>query len=55
MKTFKQFQEEMNKPSISAAAKTGKFIANPIALVLKALYGMLKGKHKRTFKSKERS
>ena len=55
MKTFKQFQEEINKPSIADAAKTGKFIATPIALGLKALYGMLKGKHKKTFKSKERS
>ena len=57
MKTFKQFQEEMNKPSIGAAAKAGNIIATPIALGLKTLYGVLRGKHKnrRIFKSKERS
>ena len=47
MKTFKQFQEEINKPSIGAAAKAGNIIGAPIALGLKTLYGVLKGKHKK--------
>ena len=47
MKTFKQFQEELNNPSVQAAAKVGKFIGAPIALRLKTLYGVLKGKHKK--------
>ena len=57
MKTFKQFQEQLNKPSIGAAAKAGQLIGAPIALGLKTLYGVLRGKHKnrRIFKSKERS
>ena len=46
MKTFKQFQEELNNPSVQAAAKVGKFIATPIALGLKTLSGVLRGKHK---------
>ena len=47
MKTFKQFQEEINKPSIGAAAKAGQLIGAPIALGLKTLYGVLRGKHKK--------
>jgi hypothetical protein len=47
MKTFKQFQEEMNKPSIGAAAKAGQLIAAPIAFGLNILKGIAQGKHKK--------
>ena len=36
MITFKQFREEINKPSIGAAAKAGQLIAAPIAFVTRA-------------------
>ena len=47
MKTFKQFQENLNKPSVAAAAKAGQFIAAPIAFGVNALQGLLRGKHKK--------
>ena len=47
MKTFKQFQEEINKPSIKVAAKIGQLAAAPIAFGVNALQGLLRGKHKK--------
>ena len=47
MKTFKQFREEINKPSIGAAAKAGQLIAAPIAFGLNFLKGIAQGKHKK--------
>ena len=47
MKTFKQFQEEINKPSIKAAAKVGQVIGGGLALGLTTLRGFLQGKHKK--------
>ena len=47
MKTFKQFQEELNKPSVAAAAKVGQLIGAPIALGLNFLKGIAQGKHKK--------
>tara|TARA_Y100000114_G_scaffold51160_1_gene46669 strand:+ start:138 stop:305 length:168 start_codon:yes stop_codon:yes gene_type:complete len=55
MKTFKQFREEINKPSIGTAAKIGQLVTAPIAFGLNVLKGIAQGKHKkrRIFKSKE--
>ena len=55
MKTFKQFQEQLNKPSIAAAAKAGQLIGAPIAFGLNILKGIAQGKHKkrRIFKKEE--
>ena len=47
MKTFKQFQEQLNKPSVEAAAKLAGTIAAPIAFGVNALQGLLRGKHKK--------
>ena len=47
MKTFKQFQEQLNKPSIAAAAKAGQLIGAPIAFGLNILKGIAQGKHKK--------
>ena len=47
MKTFKQFQEEINKPSVTAAAKAVQFIATPMAFGLNILKGIDQGKHKK--------
>ena len=47
MKTFKQFREEINNPSIGAAAKAGQLIAAPIAFGLNFLKGIAQGKHKK--------
>ena len=47
MKTFKQFQEQLNKPSVQAAAKAGQLIAAPIAFGLNILKGIAQGKHKK--------
>ena len=47
MKTFKQFQEELNKPSVAAAAKAAQFIATPVAFGLNILKGIAQGKHKK--------
>lgn len=55
MKTFKQFREEINKPSIGVAAKVGQLIGTPVALGLNFLKGIAQGKHKkrRIFKKEE--
>ena len=55
MKTFKQFQEQLNKPSVQAAAKVGQLIAAPVAFGLNVLKGIAQGKHKkrRIFKKEE--
>tara|TARA_Y100000114_G_scaffold139500_1_gene143564 strand:+ start:222 stop:389 length:168 start_codon:yes stop_codon:yes gene_type:complete len=55
MKTFKQFQEGLNKPSMSVAAKIGQKLGGGVALGLTALKGVLQGKHKkrRIFKKEE--
>ena len=55
MKTFKQFQEQLNKPSVAAAAKAGQLIGAPIAFGLNILKGIVQGKHKkrRIFKKEE--
>ena len=47
MKTFKQFQEQLNKPSVQAAAKLAGTIAAPIAFGLNILKGIAQGKHKK--------
>jgi hypothetical protein len=47
MKTFKQFREEINKPSIGAAAKVGQLIGAPVAFGLNILKGIAQGKHKK--------
>ena len=47
MKTFKQFQEQLNKPSVAAAAKAGQLIGAPIAFGLNILKGIVQGKHKK--------
>ena len=55
MKTFKQFQEEINNPSVKLAAKAMGKLGGGLALGLQALRGILQGKHKkrRIFKSEE--
>ena len=55
MKTFKQFQEELNNPSVVAAAKVGRLIGAPVAFGLNILKGIAKGKHKkrRIFKKED--
>ena len=47
MKTFKQFQEEINNPSVKVAAKVAGNLGGGLALGLKTLYGVLRGKHKK--------
>ena len=46
MKTFKQFQEQLNKPSVEVAAKVAGKLGGGLALGLKTLSGVLRGKHK---------
>ena len=55
MKTFKQFQEEMNTPSVSLAAKAMGKLGGGLGLVLQTVRGIVQGKHKkrRIFKKKE--
>ena len=47
MKTFKQFQEEMNKPSVSLAAKAMGKLGGGIGLLLQTVKGIAQGKHKK--------
>ena len=47
MKTFKQFQEEINKPSVNVAAKVAGKLGGGLALGLTTLKGILQGKHKK--------
>ena len=47
MKTFKQFQEEINKPSVNAAAKVVSKLSGGLGLGLLTLKGILQGKHKK--------
>ena len=48
MKTFKQFQEQLNKPSVEAvAAKVAGKLGGGLALGLQSLRGILQGKHKK--------
>ena len=47
MKTFKQFQEQLNKPSVEVAAKVAGKLGGGLALGLQALRGILQGKHKK--------
>ena len=47
MKTFKQFQEEINKPSVSLAAKTMGKLGGGLGLVLQTVRGIVQGKHKK--------
>ena len=47
MKTFKQFQEEINKPSVSLAAKTMGKLGGGIGLLLQTVKGIAQGKHKK--------
>ena len=55
MKTFKQFQEQINKPSVSLAAKTMGKLGGGIGLLLQTVKGIAQGKHKkrRIFKKEE--
>ena len=55
MKTFKQFQEEINKPSVSLAAKAMGKIGSGLGLALQTVKGIVQGKHKkrRIFKKEE--
>ena len=55
MKTFKQFQEEINKPSIEAAAAAMGKLGGGIGLLLQTVKGIAQGKHKkrRIFKKEE--
>ena len=55
MKTFKQLQEEINKPSVSLAAKTMGKLGGGIGLLLQTVKGIVQGKHKkrRIFKKEE--
>ena len=46
MKTFKQFQEEINKPSVNVAAKVVSKLGG-LGLGLLTLKGILQGKHKK--------
>ena len=47
MKTFKQFQEEINKPSISLAAKAMGKLGSGLGLALQTVKGIVQGKHKK--------
>ena len=47
MKTFKQFQEQINKPSVSLAAKTMGKLGGGLGLVLQTVRGIVQGKHKK--------
>ena len=55
MKTFKQFQEEMNMPSVSLAANAMGKLGGVIGLLLQTVKGIAQGKHKkrRIFKKEE--
>ena len=55
MKTFKQFQEEINNPSVKLAAKTKGKLGGGLGLVLQTVRGIVQGKHKkrRIFKKEE--
>ena len=54
MKTFKEFQEQLNKPNIDLGVKAMGGIGTGAALLVKTVSGMLRGKHKnrRIFKKK---
>ena len=47
MKTFKQFQEEINKPSVSLAAKAMGKLGSGLGLALQTVKGIVQGKHKK--------
>ena len=47
MKTFKQFQEQLNKPSVSLAAKAMGKLGGGIGLLLQTVKGIAQGKHKK--------
>ena len=47
MKTFIQFQEQINKPSVSLAAKTMGKLGGGLGLVLQTVRGIVQGKHKK--------
>lgn len=55
MKTFKQFQEQLNKPSVKLAAKAMGKLGGGIGLLLQTVKGIAQGKHKkrRIFKKEE--
>ena len=55
MKTFKQFQEEINNPSVKLAAKAMGKLGGGIGLLLQTVKGIAQGKHKkrRLFKKEE--
>ena len=47
MKTFKQFQEQLNKPSEEDAAKVEGKLGGGLGLVLQTVRGIVQGKHKK--------
>ena len=47
MKTFKQFQEEINNPSVKLAAKAMGKLGGGIGLLLQTVKGIAQGKHKK--------